>query len=729
MPDYTPTPVDVLYEAALRYHRAGLTVLPNDPVRKHPVGYRWQELVPDEEQIRSWYYDAKIGAIGLRDVEVLDFDNHGSPSADDLLDQWEAIVRAIAPKVLGRLVYETTPSGGWHVGWKCHVIAGNQRLATRPTFDDEVGANWSKQSITLIETRGKGGQVQVCPSPGYKLVKGDWDELPEINANERQILLDAARSLSQGDRKLSASYTQPQGRPGDIYNRDNAAKAWEILQEIGWTLVYQRDEVMYLRRPGKAIGVSATLGHVAPNVLYVFSTNAAPFQGGKAYTPFAIYAEVMHRGNYSAAAASLEQIRLVSQSPVPIRVDPVTGEILSPPEEPKKEIISAARLARKTFDPMKWTVDGLLPEGVTILAGKPKVKKSWLALSVSLAVATGGKAFGWYDTRQGSVLYLDLESNQRRMRSRLAQLIGDPDSSAWPDNLFIATDWPAGDEAIKELDTFLADNPATQLVVIDILARVRPPKSPRLDSYEQDYVFLQALNACADRNRVSILVLHHTRKAKGEDIFEDVSGTTALTGAASTTWVLARAAEGEDMFVLSMRGRDLYEEGNIEMRWDEYECRHIYGGITVGSSSTSERNALLKLIEIGQTYTFLDIVQRSGKKKAAVNNLLRRLLDDGMLIRVGRGQYKRREEIAGKRNLVTDPTPAEIIHAEEVEPEMFEITLNEEENITQERYHIAPFGHLWKVWAPYQAQTLHIYASRENAQEAADRYNRQGGHQ
>ena len=727
MTDYTPTPAKELYEAAIRYHRAGLTVLPNDPIRKHPVGYKWQELVPDEEQIRSWYYDAKIGAIGIRDIEVLDFDNHGTPSADDLLDRWEAIVRALAPNLLARLVYETTPSGGWHIGWKCHIIAGNQRLATRPTLDEEVGANWTRQSLTLIETRGRGGQVQVCPSPGYKLVRGDWGELPEINANERQILIDAARALSQGDRKLSASFSEPQGRPGDVYNRDNGHKAWEILQELGWSLVYQRDEVMYLRRPGKAIGVSATLGHVAPNVLYVFSTNAPPFQGGRAYTPFAIYAEIYHKGNYSAAAASLEQIRLAAQAPVPLNVDPTTGEILSLPEQPKNEIVSASRLSRMTFDPMRWTVDGLLPAGVTLLAGKPKVKKSWLALSVAVAVATGGKAFGWFDTRQGAVLYLDLESNQRRMRSRLAQLIGDPDSTSWPDNLFIATDWPAGDEAIRELDVFLTDNPTTQLVVVDILARVRPPKSPRLDSYDQDYVFLQALNACADRHRVSIIVLHHTRKAKGEDVFEDVSGTTALTGAASTTWVLARDTESEESSILSMRGRDLYEEGGIELRWDEYESRHIYAGVTIGGSSTAERNALLKIIEIGETYSFLDIVQRSGKKKAAVNNLLRRLLDDGFLVRIGRGMYKRRDEI-GKRNLKTNPDTPPSIEAEEEYIQPFSVEITNTQN-SHEQYHIAPFGHLWKVWAPYQAMTLHMYESREKAQEVADRYNRQGGHQ
>lgn len=176
-----------------------------------------------------------------------------------------------------------------------------------------------------------------------------------------------------------------------------------------------------------------------------------------------------------------------------------------------------------------------------------------------------------------------------------------------------------------------------------------------------------------------------------------------------------------------MRGRDLYEEGGLELRWDEYKSRHIYAGVTIGGSSTAERNALLKIIEIGETYSFLDIVQRSGKKKAAVNNLLRRLLDDGLLIRIGRGMYKRRDEI-GKRNLKTNPEtmPSIEMEGEHIEPFSVEIT-NKQNNY--EQYHIAPFGHLWKVWAPYQAQTLHIYDNREKAQDVADRYNRQGGHQ
>jgi predicted ATP-dependent serine protease len=50
-------------------------------------------------------------------------------------------------------------------------------------------------------------------------------------------------------------------------------------------------------------------------------------------------------------------------------------------------LITAAELQTKQFKPVRIILPRLIPEGVTILAGKPKVGKSWLALDVCLAVA------------------------------------------------------------------------------------------------------------------------------------------------------------------------------------------------------------------------------------------------------------------------------------------------------------------------------------------------------
>jgi len=189
---------------------------------------------------------------------------------------------------------------------------------------------------------------------------------------------------------------------------------------------------------------------------------------------------------------------------------------------PWADLLTAAELERKRFAQLVWTVDDLLPEGACLLAGRPKSKKSWLALAVSVAVAMKGKALGHYDVTPGRVLYLDLESNQRRMQSRLRALLP---SGAWPELLTIATAWPRGDEGVQRLGQWLEANQDARLVVIDILARIRPPKDPRGDPYEQDYSFLQQINALAEQHRVTIIVIHHTRKARAEHVFDEISGT------------------------------------------------------------------------------------------------------------------------------------------------------------------------------------------------------------
>ena len=122
-----------LLDTALRYHQAGLVVLPNDPTLKYPSGLRgWQSVSPSERDIRQWFGNGKQHAIGVRDVEGLDFDNKGDPDADTLYQAWERLVERQAPGLAARLLCERTPRGGYHLVWRCDAIEGNQKLATRP---------------------------------------------------------------------------------------------------------------------------------------------------------------------------------------------------------------------------------------------------------------------------------------------------------------------------------------------------------------------------------------------------------------------------------------------------------------------------------------------------------------------------------------------------------------------------------------------------------------------
>jgi hypothetical protein len=87
------------------------------------------------------------------------------------------------------------------------------------------------------------------------------------------------------------------------------------------------------------------------------------------------------------------------------------------------ETFTAADLMALELPPMRWAVPGVVPEGVTLLAGKPKVGKSWFTLGHGVATAAGGVALGTKPVEQGEVLYLALEDNRRRLQGRLAKIL------------------------------------------------------------------------------------------------------------------------------------------------------------------------------------------------------------------------------------------------------------------------------------------------------------------
>src|SRR3954453_4701824 len=158
--------------------------------------------------------------------------------------------------------------------------------------------------------------------------------------------------------------------------------------------------------------------------------------------------------------------------------------------------VSASALMAKEFPPTDYVVEGYIAEGLTVLAGRPKLGKSWLALDLAISVASGGAALGSVQVQQGSVLYLALEDNERRLKSRLSQRL---QARPVPEGLVFATHCPrldkGGTEAISGwLDG--ADQP--RLVIIDVFTKVRPESLGRESPHEADYRALAPLKRLAD---------------------------------------------------------------------------------------------------------------------------------------------------------------------------------------------------------------------------------------
>jgi len=237
-----------------------------------------------------------------------------------------------------------------------------------------------------------------------------------------------------------------------------------------------------------------------------------------------------------------------------------------PGAKPPKQVLktfTASDLEEMIFPEPRWAVPGLLPEGLTILAGRPKRGKSWMGLGLALAVASGGKAFGNIDVEKGDALYLALEDNPRRLQNRLA-VLKDPGTKL-PPRLHLVTDFPPLQlGGMQCLVDWLDKHPKTHLVVIDTLGRILPSGKGNTNQFVDDYQFIGKLQKLSIDRGFALLPIHHIRKQSADYALDRVAGTTGITGAADSVWVLD-TGKGEASAILHLTGRDI-ETKEIAMK-------------------------------------------------------------------------------------------------------------------------------------------------------------------
>ena len=217
----------------------------------------------------------------------------------------------------------------------------------------------------------------------------------------------------------------------------------------------------------------------------------------------------------------------------------------------KLETMTAEQLQSAPYSPVPFLVDELIPEGLHILAGAPKIGKSWLALWLCLCVSQGQPLWNFAVT-QGEVLYLSLEDSYRRIQSRLFDLTEDAPSTLH--FAIMADTLKRGLE--QQIEQFLTEHPATKLVVIDTLQRVRSAGSDS-NLYANDYQDVGLLKQLADRHHIAILLIHHLRKLHDDDPMNMISGSTGLSGAADSTFVLQKNSRLANVASLHCTGRDI----------------------------------------------------------------------------------------------------------------------------------------------------------------------------
>ena len=222
-------------------------------------------------------------------------------------------------------------------------------------------------------------------------------------------------------------------------------------------------------------------------------------------------------------------------------------------------------LMSTVLPPIRFVISHLLPQGLHVLAGAPKVGKSWLSLWLCLQVAKGEPAWE-FPTVRGDVLYLCLEDSYSRIQNRLLDITDDA-----PPNLFFATMSEKLHSGLEQqIERFLTAHPGTALIVIDTLQRIRSGANDA-NPYASDYRDLGILKELADKHRIAILLIHHLRKMSDDDPMNMISGTTGISGATDTNFVLRKNKRSSNTATLYCTGRDIeYRELSLEFDGAEH---------------------------------------------------------------------------------------------------------------------------------------------------------------
>ncbi|MCI0464667.1 MAG: bifunctional DNA primase/polymerase, partial [Gemmataceae bacterium] len=306
------------------YAAAGLSVI---AVRadgsKQPALNAWKDYQtnpPLLDELHDWFSDdtkgiAIVGGKVSGGLLVLDFEFL------DFFEEWRALVEAQAPGLTARLPTVHTPgkdeAGGRHVYARSSGPAVRSHTLARMKRAEAERRTGDPGRTTAIEVKAEGGYVLTVGCPAachpkgrlYQHIAGPpIEKTPTLTETEVNLLLDCARALERGDQAAADWEPQAPGgdgnRPGDDFNRRGS---WDFM--AGWKKVRENGEVIYLCRPGKAAGVSATIGYCrsarAGPKLYVFSTNAEPFEAERSYSKFGAYTVLHHGGDFKAAAREL----------------------------------------------------------------------------------------------------------------------------------------------------------------------------------------------------------------------------------------------------------------------------------------------------------------------------------------------------------------------------------------------------------------------------------------
>jgi hypothetical protein len=308
------------------------------------------------------------------------------------------------------------------------------------------------------------------------------------------------------------------------------------------------------------------------------------------------------------------------------------------------DLQTAPEILAEDFDPLQPLVTyeerTVLPEGTSILAAKPKIGKTFLAMNTAVGIASGGKALGRGSVREGRVLYLNPDGSKRGTQSRLDTMF-EQEPGGPPEKLhMVHGEYPVvGEGGLDLLDQWCQLHPDTELVIIDTLQHLRPPSSGRRNLYEEDYEFLSPITRLGRRHATSILSIHHLNKSVRGDDLDRISGSLGLSGAVESALLLERERESTEA-ILKVRPREARDD-EFHLEFDPTLLTWRLGGVP--TPGTKARKEIWDVVLAADGAIQLkEIAKAVGSAASTVSEHLNSLkTEDKMpLERTERGRYR-----------------------------------------------------------------------------------------
>jgi putative DNA primase/helicase len=463
-----------------------------------------------------------------------------------------------------------------------------------------------------------------------------------------QAILDAAARASNGA-DIMRLY-------GGVWRGDRYPSQSEADEALCWHLAFYSKDSVQLDRLFRSSGLFREkwdAKHYASGATYGEETVRKALAGVvEQYQPPLLRPPLP---NGAAQATDLPQ-ELASEEPEAVTVlrsapvgDPVPMGPLPTPEtehEPGhgepfdfSTVYNLAWLKAEPIPPPAYVVEDLIMEGCTLLNGPPKKGKTFVAHGIAMPVALGGRALGYFDCAQGEVLFIAVEDNMGRVKSRSAHLLSREEASDWPAGFWVDHDWgtPMNAYGMRKLEAWLkAREGRTRLVVLDPWHLLRVPYRRDLDITQEDHMQFRRLNRLGEKYHCGILILHHTNKHETGEGVNRGSGSHGQAAGAGCVLNFYRET-GSHSGQLEIIGRDVRADldgKRLHCEQDRETGFWTVRGDATEVMKTQERQQILAALANGPRH-YREIADDLQKRAGTVHKIGQAMISEGILFNQG----------------------------------------------------------------------------------------------